>query len=294
MSEKLNIEDFVDVENEVVLTDDEIAKGFESTVIDLSVVVERPPVLLSIGLDDRSYNGVHYPLKFATRGNFSIISGKEKARKSFVKSMIEACTIGGESYKFTDYLEIQSHGLNGDWVISIDTEQSEYDTWSNGIRIPKMVGSIPPNYKVLFWREKSIEERLAYLDWLFLKSTYKDNLGMVILDGYVDFLYDPNDQKECNIFWNLIMKYSSVTNCHITGMLHLNPDGVKMRGHAGTIGSQKAETVMNIENKGEFSLASCRSVRGSKPFEDFTIRVDENWLPYVSMDTSESGDFQFK
>lgn len=291
--EKLKAEDFEE-SNEIILTDEEIQKGFEDTVIDLKQVVKRPPVLLSIGLDDKSYNGINYPLKFATRGNFSVIKGAQKARKSFVKSLIESCTIGGHSYKFTDYLEIKSHDLNGNWVISIDCEQSKYDTWSNGIRIPKITGYHPDNYKVLFWREKSIAERLAYLEWLFMKSPFKDSLGMVILDGYVDFVYDPNDQKECSIFWNLIMKYSSIANCHITGMLHTNPNSDKMRGHLGTIGSQKAETVMFVENKGEFSLASCSEVRGSKPFKDFTIRVDEKWLPYVSLgDDVEDTEFEF-
>ena len=294
MSEKLNFEELEGID-EIILTDEEILKGFESTVIDLKQTIKRPPVLLSIGLDDKSYNGVHYPLKFATRGNFSVIKGAQKARKSFIKSLMEACTIGGKSFKFTDYLEIKSHNLNNDLVISIDCEQSKYDTWSNGIRIPKIVGHHPENYKVMFWREKSIAERLAYLDWLFLRSPYKDNLGMVILDGFVDFVYDPNDQKECSIFWNLIMKYSSIANCHITGMLHTNPNSDKMRGHLGTIGSQKAETVMFVENKGEFSLASCSEVRGSKPFKEFTIRIDEKWLPYVSIgDDITHDDFDFK
>ena len=284
--ERLNIEDFED-ETEIVITDDEIAKGFEDTIIDLKKKVESPPVLLSIGLDDRSYKGVHYPLKFATRGNFSVIKGQEKSRKSFVKSLLESCALGGQSFKFTDYLEIKAHDLNNDYVISIDCEQSKYDVYMNGVRIPQQVGHYPENYKVLMWREKSKEEKKAYLNWLFMSSPYKDKLGLVVLDGYVDFVYDPNDQKECSIFWDLIMKYSSITNCHIMGIIHNNPGGEKMRGHLGTIGGQKAETVMNIENKGEYSLASCSAVRGSKPFKEFTIRVNDDWLPYVSIDQDE-------
>jgi len=294
MFEKLHIEDTEQEEN--LLTDDVISKGFEDTVINLREKVERPPVLLSIGLDDKSYGGVHYPLKFATTGNFSVIKGQQKARKSFVKSLLEACAVGGEAWRFTDYLEIKSHGLDGKWIISIDCEQSKYDVWSNGVRIPKMVGHYPENYKILMWREKSKQEKLAYLDWLFMKSPYKDNLGLVILDGYVDFVYDPNDQKECSIFIDLIMKYSSIANCHIMGMLHTNPNSDKMRGHLGTIASQKAETVMNVQNKGEFSLASCSEVRGSKPFKDFTIRIDDEWLPYVSLgdDVEDFNPMQLK
>jgi hypothetical protein len=284
--EHLKIEDFA-VNDEIVLTDNEIAKGFEETVINLKEKIERPPMLLSIGLDDKSYKGVHDPLKFATLGNFSVIKGQEKSRKSFIKSLLESCILGGNSYKFTDYLEIKSYGLGNKWVISIDNEQSKYDVWMNGVRIPEMVGHYPENYKVLMWREKSREERKLYLDWLFMKSPYKDNLGLIVLDGFVDFIHDPNDQKECNVFIDLIMKYSSITNCHIMGIIHTNPNTEKMRGHLGTIAGQRAETVLNIENKGEFSLASCSAVRGSKPFKEFTIRVNDSWLPYVSIETSE-------
>lgn len=294
MAEKLKIEDFNLDNEEIHLTDEEILKGFESTVINLKEKVERPPVVLSIGLDDKSYGGVHYPLKFATKGNFSVIKGPQKARKSFVKSLIESCALGGNSFRFTDYLEIKSYGLDSKWIISIDCEQSKYDVWSNGIRIPEMVGKHPDNYKILMWREKSKAEKLAYLDWLFMRSPYKDNLGLVVLDGYVDFVYDPNDQKECSIFIDLLMKYSSVANCHIMGMLHTNPGSDKMRGHLGTIAGQKAETVMYVENKGDFSLASCSDVRGSKPFKDFTVRIDEKWLPYVSLDDVNGPGFEFK
>ena len=291
MSELLSIKDFTTNTEDaeiIVLTDDEICKGFENTVINLKEKVERPPILLSIGFDDKSYKGVHYPLKFASLGNFSVIKGQQKTRKSFMKSLLESCLLGGNSFKFCDYLEIKSHGLGNKWVISIDNEQSRYDVWMNGIRIPEMVGYHPENYKVLMWREKSREERKLYLDWLFMKSPYKDNLGMVILDGYVDFINDSNDQTECNVFIDLIMKYSSMTNCHIMGMIHTNPNSEKMRGHLGTIAGQRAETVMNIENKGEYSLASCSDIRGSKPFKEFTIRIDEDWLPYVSIESQEN------
>lgn len=292
--ERLSPDDFIEDSNQLILTDEEISKGFKSTIINLKEKVDRPPYLLSIGLDDKSYNGVHYPLKFATRGNFSVIKGAEKSRKSFMKSLLETCLLSKQPLKFTDYLEITPHNLNDDYVISIDCEQGKYDVWLNGKRVPESLGYYPDNYIMVMWREKSKEERKAYLDWFFMRSPYKDRLGMVIIDGYVDLVYDPNDQKECNIFWDLIMKYSSVSNCHIMGVIHTNPNTDKPRGHLGTIGIQKAETTMYIENKGEYSLASCSSVRGSKPFKDFTIRVDENWLPYVSLgDDTDNTEFEF-
>ncbi|MCP4055679.1 MAG: hypothetical protein GY739_22085 [Mesoflavibacter sp.] len=283
MSEKLTLDDILNKEETI----ENIEDVFNDTIINLKEKVERAPLAISIGFDDKSYAGTHYPLKFGTFGNFSVITGEKKSRKSFVKSLIEACSIGGKSNNYTGDLEIRGHNLENKWIISIDCEQSKYDAWSNGIRIPKMVGDYYKYYKILFWREKSRKERLILLEWLFTESPYKDNLGLVVLDGFVDFVYDPNDQTECNIFIDLIMKYSSISNCHISGVLHVNPGGEKMRGHLGTIAGQRSETVMMVKNLGEYSNVKCADVRGGKPFKDFTVRIDDDWMPYVSDDTED-------
>lgn len=279
MSELLNINDFKEQEEHIV----DAAKVFKDTIVNLEESIERPPLAISIGLDDYSYNGVHYPLKFGSLGNISMITGEEKSRKSFVKSLIESCTIGGNSNSYTDTLEIKGY-IDGKYIISIDSEQSKYDVWMNGNRIKKMVGKVPDNYKILMWREKTTSERLQLLDWLFTESPYKDNLGLVMLDGYVDFVNDFNNQTECIEFTAKLMKYSSKANCHISGVLHLNPGSEKARGHLGTIIGQKCECVMMVKNEGDFSKVSCKAVRGSKRFKDFTIRIDKDWMPYISND----------
>lgn len=281
MIEKLDI-NTLDNSEDVI----DAAKVFSETVIDLNEIIERPPLAISIGYDDHSYAGVHYPLKFGSLGNISMITGEEKSRKSFVKSLIESCTIGGNSNNYTNDLDIKGH-IDGKYIISIDSEQSKYDVWMNGNRIKKMVGKVPDTYKILMWREKTTSERLQLLEWLFMESPYKDNLGLVMLDGYVDFVNDFNSQTESKEFTAKLMKYSSLRNCHISGILHLNPNSEKVRGHLGTILGQKCECVMLVKNLGEYSTVKCKVVRGSKPFKEFTIRIDNDWMPYISNDTEE-------
>ena len=259
---------------------------FQETIIDLNEVIERPPLAISIGIDDHDYNGVHYPLKFGSLGNISMITGEEKSRKSFVKSLIESCTIGGLSNNYTGTTEIKGY-IDGKYIISIDSEQSKYDVWMNGNRIKTMVGKVPDTYKILMWREKTTSERLKLLEWLFMESPYKDNLGLVMLDGYVDFVNDFNNQTEAKEFTAKLMKYSSLRNCHISGILHLNPNSEKVRGHLGTILGQKCEMVMMVKNMGEYSEVSCKVVRGSKKFKPFTMRIDKTWMPYISEDVEE-------
>ena len=261
----------------------DLEKAFINSIIDVRKQIQRPPLAISIGLDERDYNGVHYPLRYGTFGNISMIKGEEKARKSFLKSMLLACAIGGKSNNYTDTLEIKGHDLKDKFIIDLDTEQDEYDVWLNAIRIPKMVGAIPENYISLQWRKHTPDERMQLLEWLFMESPYKDKLGVVSIDGFVDCLKNFNDQEESSVFTQKLMKYSSLAKCHITGVLHLNPGSTKARGHLGTILQQKCETVTIIKDCGEFSQVTCQRGRGKK-FKDFTIRIDSDWMPYISND----------
>ena len=268
------------------------AKVFDECLIDLEVVPDRPPLAISIGLDEREYKGVRYPLRFGTFGNISMIKGEEKARKSFLKSMILSCAIGGKANNYAS--DIRGHDLSDQYIFDIDTEQDDYDVWLNASRIPKMVGIIPDNYKSIKLRSKTPSERLEFLDWLFLESEYRNNMGIVSLDGYVDFLKNFNDLEECNLFVQKLMKYSSVCKTHITGVLHLNPGSTKARGHLGTLLQNKCETVVIIKDAGEYSEVICQRARGKK-FQDFTIRVNDDWLPYISEDeVGVSGDSNVK
>lgn len=260
----------------------DFAEMHKKSIIDIDVKPPRSPLAISIGLNENPYKGVRYPLKFATLGNLSVILGEEKARKSFLKSLILACSIGGKANNFSE--QIKGHGLEDKYIIELDTEQDPYDCWLNAIRIPEMVGSMPENYLYVGLRDKSKKEIRGYLEWLFMESEYRNKLGVTCIDGYVDCIDDFNSNIESDEMTRKLMKYSSVTNSHITGILHLNPNSEKGRGHFGTILAQKCEMVAIVKDEGDFSSVRCKRVRGSKKFDEFTIRIDENWLPYVSDD----------
>lgn len=247
--------------------------------IDLNRRVERPPLAISIGVDDVSYGGVYYPLRFGTFGNISMIKGEEKARKSFLKSLILGCALGGNSPYFTNDLEIKGY-LGNKLIIDIDTEQDDYDSSIAAQRIPRLVGQMPPNYIAKKLREHEPRIRLQYLEWLFMESKYKNDLGVVSIDGYVDLIADFNSQTESSELTQKLMKWSTAAQCHITGVLHLNPNSDKARGHLGTILQQKCETVVIIKDEGDFSSVKCQRGRGKK-FKEFCITINEQWLPEV-------------
>lgn len=257
----------------------------KKAVINLSEKPLRAPLAISIGYDDVAYKGVNYPLRFGTYGNISMIKGEEKARKSWLKSLIIGCAIGGDANLYAE--EIHGHHLSEKLIIDIDTEQDNFDAWMVADRVQRLVGAMPKNYIPVMLREYTSKERLDYLDWLFMESEFKNDLGLVSIDGFVDMVEDFNSLKECKDFTQRLMKYSTLSKCHITGVLHLNPNSDKARGHLGTILQQKCETVVIIKDEGDHSSVICQRGRGKK-FKPFGISVNKDWLPYVVEETGYS------
>ncbi len=261
------------------------ADAFKKSIINLKVKPERPPLAISIGLDEKEYAGVRYPLRFGTFGNISMIKGEEKSRKTWLKSLILACVQGGKSVDFS--ANIKGHELQDKYIIDLDSEQDEFDAWMVGERIPKMLGGIEtPKYNENFipikLREYNANERCQVLEWLFMESEYRNNIGLTSIDGFVDFVNDFNSLTESIAFTQSLMKYSSLTKSHIMGILHLNPGQEKARGHLGTILQQKCESVTIIKDEGDYSLVTCQRVRGSKKYKAFGVAIDDNWLPFES------------
>lgn len=207
--------------------------------------VSKPPIAVSIGYDYSTQPSV--PLPLMTYGNLSLMLGQEKVGKSFAKSLILAGALGGNSNNYTE--RIQGHDISQKFVIEIDTEQDKFYTQWNRKRVVYMVGSEPANYITQAWRGLSHESKILQLDWLFTQSPYKDKLGLVFIDGYVDLVKDFNSLTESREFVEKLMIYSEKSMCHIGGVLHLNPnagDNPKGRGHLGTVLQQKCETVIHV------------------------------------------------
>lgn len=267
--------------NETVNPEINFSEIHKKSVIDLKVKPERPPLAISIGLDEKEYAGQRYPLRFGTFGNISMIKGEEKSRKTWLKSLILACIQGGNSINYSD--QITGHNLQDKYIFDLDSEQDDWDAWMVANRVPKMVGVVEtPKYSDRFvtvkLREYSANERNGYLEWLFMESEYRNKLGVVSIDGFVDFVNDFNSLTESIKFTQSLMKYSTLTRSHIMGILHLNPGEQKARGHLGTILQQKCETVTIIKDMGNHSVVTCQRGRGKK-YNEFAITVNDDWLP---------------
>lgn len=229
---------------------------FDKFIIDLSEDIKEPVPLISVG-------GV----PVFTRGNISCISGKAKARKTFL--------IGLFASQFLELSDSQK-------ILILDTEQSFFHVQKATKRIHKLLGwdECRNNQllKVFALRELNPEQRTE-----FVKNAieyYRPDL--VFLDGVRDLLHDFNNITESSDLVGLLMKLSSEINCHICAVLHENKGDNNLRGHSGTELMNKAETVISVSKPPDCNYSTVEpKVSRNIAFEKFHFTVDENGLPQL-------------
>lgn len=253
---------------------------FNKALIDPSEEIKQQPIALSIGTSN--YKGVEYPIPFGSYGDFSCIVGASKSKKTFFKSMIEAGYIGGNSNIYNP--SIIGHNSKDKFVISFDTEQSEFHTQRVQRRVLELVGANYEFYKTFSLRAYSPKERFDFIDWIVFESDFKNNIGLMSIDGYVDLVTDFNSLEQSTGLTEKLLQWTAKGKMHCTGILHKNFGTSKPVGHVGSSVLKKAETVVFIEKDEERTIAKCEYSR-NQPFEDIIFEVDKNtWLPKQIID----------
>lgn len=213
-----------------------------------------------------------------TLGNFSASAGKAKSKKTFNVSAIVAAALTN-----TEVLcYAASFPADRRKVLYIDTEQSKYHCQKVMRRIFKLAG-MPidqecPNLLFVAMRELSPEKRRMTIDYMLSNI---EGIGLVVIDGIRDLMYDINNPTESTEIINLLMRWSSGYNLHIHTVLHLNKGDDNTRGHIGTELNNKAETVLQVtksQTDANISEVKAMHIR-DKDFEPFAFRINEESLP---------------
>jgi hypothetical protein len=247
---------------------------FKDALVDPSEEIKPQPIALSIGYTD--YRGTNYPTPFGSYGDFSCIVGASKSKKTFFKSMIEASYIGGQSNLFCP--SIKGHDSKDKFVISFDTEQSTFHTQRVQRRVLEMVGASYDKYKTFSLRQYAPKERFEFIDWVVFESDFKDNIGLMSIDGYVDLVTDFNSLEQATGLTEKLLQWTAKGMMHCTGILHKNFGTAKPVGHVGSSVLKKAETVVFITTENELTTAKCEYSRNIA-FNDLTFKIGNDWLP---------------
>ena len=254
------------------VTLDNFKEIWESLLIRASDEFEIPPEVIRI-------EGT----TISTLGNFSASTGKGKSRKSFNVSAIVASALTGR--KVLNYEASFPEGK--DRILYFDTEQSPDHCRTILRRINKLCGypekKDDDRIRFAFLRQETTLDRRDIIECALITEP---NIGLVIIDGLRDLLFDINSSTEAAEVIGLLMRWSSHFNVHRHTVLHLNKGDDNLRGHIGTELNHKAETILQIkvsEEDENISEVSASMVRDRK-FPPFAFSIDDEGVPVLEED----------
>ncbi|NQZ42703.1 MAG: AAA family ATPase [Flavobacteriaceae bacterium] len=244
--------------------------------LDYKKPIKRQPVALSMG--ETSFGQERYPIPFGSYGDFSCLVGASKSMKTFLKTALVASYIGGNSNNHFE--AFRGHNTEGKFILDIDTEQSPYHAQRAAKRVSQMVGHEYPLYKPFALREESPKNRFDFIEWLVNESEYKNNIGLLTIDGAADLMEDVNDLKASNKIAQAFMRWTTTANCHLITVLHRNHGTMKPMGHLGSAILKKAETVAFVERGKDAKVTRVTpEYTRNYPFREFGFELSDNFLP---------------
>jgi bacterioferritin (cytochrome b1) len=213
-----------------------------------------------------------------TLGNFSASIGKAKSKKTFnVSAIVAAALKNGMVLQYT--AELPESKRN---ILYVDTEQSPYHCQKVMRRIVQMAG-LPsgqdiPQLEFLALRKHTPETRIEIVEYAIYHT---EGLGLVIIDGIRDMVYDINSPSESTRVVSKLMQWTDERQIHIHTVLHQNKADENARGHIGTELNNKAETVLEVtKDKTDSSISTVQAIHiRAMDFEPFAFRINDQALP---------------
>lgn len=246
-------------------------KYLQEAEIDLTQDLSEPPVCLEIKNKDQ--NSV-----YATLGNFSLVMGKAKSRKTFFVTLTLAAALrcGEMMDKLISYTPEENN-----LVVFFDTEQAPYHAQRAAKRVCRLKNlDVPQNFKAYSLREYTPSKRLMIIEHAILNTK---GLYFVVIDGIRDLVNSINDEVEATYIVSKLLNWTQKRNIHILVVLHQNKGNEFARGHLGTELVNKGEIVLTVTPdpaNEKVSIINADYCRDISP-DPFGISVDEKALPYI-------------
>lgn len=236
-------------------------------MVNLDEEVREPDIILGRN-EIKAGSAKYQSCRLFTAGNFSVITGKGKAKKTFLISLLTSMIVSGvPSYGF--------EAIKCDTVI-FDTEQGDFDAWNVGNRIKRL--SETDQFRMFALRDMSHEERLGFIESYI--QTW--NPKFIVIDGIADLVNSINDEGDANRIVELLLRLTKRQDCHIICVIHQNKADSFATGFLGSSLIKKAEIVISIDKvrNSTASKVSCEYIRGSVDFNDFHLEISDG-LPVI-------------
>ena len=254
---------------------------WQSSLIHVTDEFSLPPVVLQAS-----------EAIIGTLGNFSVSTGKAKAKKTFnVSAIVAAALVNGQVLEYKASFPESKRN-----ILYFDTEQSPYHCQLVMQRILRLAGlqidREPEHLK--FSHLRAIVDPNERREIIRYAIYHTPNVGLVVIDGIRNLMLDINNSTEATKLVGDLMQWTSEQNIHIQTVLHLNKGDDNARGHIGTELNNKAETVLQITKDNtipERSIVAPSIIR-SKPFEKFAFRLkeveDDICIPQIDLSYSDN------
>jgi energy-coupling factor transporter ATP-binding protein EcfA2 len=185
-------------------------------------------------------------------------------------------------------------------VLYFDTEQSEDQLYRNlNIVLQRCALSSPPEwFKAYCLTNLSRRERLQVI----LQSVDKfhhqfGGVHLVVIDGIGDLIGSLNDERESISLVEELHRTAGIYQTCILCVLHLVPNGVKLRGHLGSELQRKSAGILCIEKDENTDVSCVRAlkVRSGSPLDVPLIQFAWNKeLGYHTYVGEKSKDFKLQ
>lgn len=264
-------------QNKTVIQESELDKILRSSEIDIHEQIEQPPTILQI-VEKGAMQFVYK--RVFTLGNFSVIIGKAKAKKTFFLTMVTSAILSNNDTRFHQKFisDISKTGKTG--VLWFDTEQGKYDSQNTIKRIGKMA-IFTDNFRAFNLRPYSPKDRCQIIEYAF--KLWGEQTAFCVIDGIADLALGINDEEEATRVTTILLQLTKIYNCHISAIIHQNKNDNFATGHLGSAIMKKAEIIISVaKNCADKRMGdvNCDMSRGID-FDPFSFIINFDGLPEV-------------
>ena len=217
-----------------------LEKDTQPFILDFTTAYEPPEYVYNL-------DGVG----FAPLGGLQAVTGLSGNGKTQLVCQLVATALGGSfgrlQYALTDKLKNPR-------LLLADTEQETSSVVAMKQRICTMIDANPQqqrdDFQILLLREVlTAEERWQ----LILKACHEMKPNIIFLDGLLDLIDDFNNNVQCQQRIYELMAMATFYQASVWCVLHLNPNGAKLVGHAGSFLERKCTDlfacIKNVNDK---------------------------------------------
>ena len=211
---------------------------------------------------------------FSPKGDVQALTGAQKNGKSFFLCLMMGAALRG-SYLGVNCL------IKNPKVLYCDTEQHPRNTrliYRRVCQIAGIDGHI--RHEQINMQHLRLADDIETIKKAIQLKIKYFKPDICLIDGLVDCLIDFNDATESKRVITEFSKVALENNCCIWCVLHTNPnDDSKMRGHVGTLLSQKAsDVVLCVKSKNDdgTTVFTCEQTdnRNNSDFAKFSFAVE--------------------